>query len=163
MQLFRYRIQVNIDNIFGLIKKNSSITATMVNLYSSLSRTLIFTFSNLITSTFHLVLPRSGFEEDCFCPVLFAEDSKYYDLKSCSCLNNTVFQNSYFNFCLTEDQKISFQIKNLTRNMNGSRLSIFHEFFCTRNFLPPYRIYTHSFEIAIGKSNINCKFYHDIH
>lgn len=125
----------------------------MVNLYSSLSRTPLITISNLINSTFHLVLPRSGFEEDCFCPVFFTEDSKYYDLKSCSCLNSTVFQNSNFNFCVTDDHKISFQVKNLSSNMNGSHLSIFHEFFCTRNFIPPYRIYAHLFEIAIGKSS----------
>ena len=131
----------------------SLISVTTKKLNSSFSRTQPFKFSTMKNSTFNLVLPRSGIWEDCFCPVFFYRHADCYNLKTCSCLGNTVFSNSFIEFCHLEDGDISIQIQNLTNEMNGNRLSIFHEFFCRYNLklIPPYRIYTNSFEIAIGK------------
>ena len=131
-----------------------SIAVTTIKLYSSFSHTSTL-FSPLTNSTFNLVLPCPGTEEDCYCPVYFNDNAKCYNLISCNCLGNTAFENSPIEFChLSEGNSMTMQIQNLTNELNGSRLSIFHELFCEYNFIPPYRIYTNSFEIAIGKNTI---------
>ena len=132
----------------------SLVAAFAIKLNSSFAKTDYF---NISTSnvTFSIVLPQSGSEEDCFCPIFFFQDMDCYDLQSCSCLSKTNFSSSFFNFCrLPEDQGISMLIQNLTKEVNGSRIWIVHNFFCENNFIPPYRIYSDLLEIAIGKSHL---------
>ena len=132
------------------------IETTTRQLDSSFSKTNKITFFTLNNSTFYLVLPRMGTEEDCFCPIIFQTNAHCYSVKNCFCLDDTLFYNSMIEFCyisvLNDSILVSMQIQNMTSDMDGHRLSIVHVFFCQYNFLPPYRIYTNSFQIAIGKN-----------
>lgn len=127
---------------------------TTIRIKSSFSKSKTITFTTLTNNNiFYLVLPRYGTEEDCFCPVFFLKDINCFNLNECYCLDSTVFNNTLIEFCRqSEDDHVSIQLKGLSEEVDGNRLSIFHEFFCDYNF--PYRIYTHSFELAIGKGNV---------
>lgn len=120
----------------------------------SSSKQMEVNFINLINSTFNIVLPQrsnSSNKQDCFCPVVFHDKETCYKLETCSCINSTIFSNSYIEICHKLEGVNHILIQNLSKNMNNTLLHIFHGFYCDTYYIPPYRIYTHQFRIFMGE------------
>ena len=147
-------ICIEMYNIILLSLGMRGIQASLSNLQTSF-------YSELFLCIFYLVLPRENdfSEQDCFCPVIFEKESletedDCFNLENCSCLSYTRFKHSNLEVCrpfVFHFGDYTLSIQNLTKKMNNSRLHIFQGYFCDNDFFPTYRLYTHLFEILIGK------------
>ena len=124
-------------------------SAITIDSLASLSRMEVC-FSESKNSPINIVFPSQG-SLDCFCPVVFLEQ-ECYSLRDCSCFNSTAFNRLAVDVCLKEEGMYVLRAQNLTRDINNSVLHIYHGYYCKEVYIPPYRVYTHSFRIKVGKN-----------
>lgn len=117
------------------------------NLNASRTRSKTVTIPTETEETVNIILPLPNSQSfDCACPITFF-NGQCTNLKTCSCINETVF-NTSVNICNTTDG-LQLKFENLTEAMNGSRIFFYQSRNCDGN--PSYSKYIASYEILEGK------------
>ena len=143
---------MHINIVICIIYNN--IIATTEELRVSPSRSKEMKFNATLPQPILLIPTGSSGSQDCTCPLIFQENAICSNLSRCPCFEDTNFTPSMIDVCNIEYSQLNFSFRNLSNEVNNTKLFFYHEVCCqpsdscTEDL---YRAYVKSFEISQGK------------
>lgn len=96
----------------------------------------------------YIVIPtKNSCKPDCICPIILIADQDCLNFQVCSCIMDTLFNNS-LSLCAVTPTHFQLCISNVTNGMNNTNVHLYTRTYS--NCAQPYRKYIKAFKIFIG-------------